>query len=218
MRNILNFKKDYTDALVVKLEQNYRSTKTIIESANVIIKHNKEALKKELWTDNVEGEKILYIEAHDDTSEANWIAENIKNNEGSLRDNLILYRTNSQSRKIEEALLKNNLPYRVIGGMKFYDRKEIKDILCYLKVLHNPDDVVSFKRIINTPSRKIGAKSLQILDSYRENFGMNYLQIISNIEEVVELRPAAKLALTEFYRIYQNLAKTSTQVEVSSLI
>ena len=218
MRNILNFKKDYPEALVVKLEQNYRSTKTIIESANTIIKNNKESLEKELWTDNNQGEKILYAEAYDDTAEANWIAENIKNHEWKLRDNLILYRTNSQSRKIEEALLKNNLPYRVVGWMKFYDRKEIKDILSYLKILHNPNDVVSFKRIINVPSRKVGAKSVQILDNYREQFGINYLQVIDNIEEVEELRSAAKVALGGFAQIYKNLIQKSHELGVSDLI
>ena len=218
MRNILNFKKDYPEATIVKLEQNYRSTKTIIECANTIIKNNKESLKKELWTDNVVGEKILYAEAQDDTWEANWIAENIKNNEGNLKDNLILYRTNSQSRKIEEALLKNNLPYRVIGGMKFYDRKEIKDILAYLRVLHNHNDIVNFKRIINVPWRKIWAKSVEILDGYRNDFGLNYLQIIENIDEVEWLRPAAKIALSNFWEIYKNLQKKSSEIEVSKLI
>ncbi len=218
MRNILNFQKDYPQALIVKLEQNYRSTKKIIESANAIIKNNKDSLKKELWTDNDSGENIIYGECYDDGAEANWIAENIKEHEGDLKDNLILYRTNSQSRKIEEALLKNNLPYRVVGGMKFYDRKEIKDILSYLKILHNPNDVVSFKRIINTPSRKIGAKSIQVLDSYREQFGINYLQIIENIEEADELRNAAKIALTEFGNIYKILMEKSFGLEVSALI
>lgn len=218
MRNILNFQKDYPEALVVKLEQNYRSTKKIIQSANKIIKNNSEALEKELWTDNESGESIIYGEAVDDGAEAKWIAENIKDYEGNLKDNLILYRTNSQSRKIEEALLRHNLPYRVVWGMKFYDRKEIKDILSYLKILHNPDDIVSFKRIINVPSRKIGAKSIQILDMYREQFWINYLQIIDNIEETEELRNAAKIALWEFGNIYKNLMKKSFEVEVSALI
>lgn len=218
MRNILNFKKDYPEAVVIKLEQNYRSTKTIIQSANTIIKNNKESLEKELWTDNQDGEKIIYAETYDDWAEANWIATNIKEYNWNLKDNLILYRTNSQSRKIEEALLKNSLPYRVVWWMKFYDRKEIKDILAYLKILHNSSDVVSFKRIINTPGRKIGAKSVQILDSYREQFGISYLQVIDNIEEVEELRNAAKLALAHFSDTYKELIKKSHEVEVSALI
>lgn len=218
MRNILNFQKDYPEALIVKLEQNYRSTKKIIQSANTIIKNNTESLDKELWTENDTGESIIYGECYDDGAEANWIAENIKEYDGDLKDNLILYRTNSQSRKIEESLLKHNLPYRVVGGMKFYDRKEIKDILSYLKILHNPNDIVSFKRIINTPSRKIGAKSIQILDMYREQFGINYLQIIENIEEAEDLRNAAKIALGEFGKIYNSLMTMSSQIEVSALI
>ena len=218
MRNILNFQKDYNDALIVKLEQNYRSTKKIIAAANTLIKNNSESLEKELWTDNTTGENITYVSAYDDGAEANWIAENIKNSQKPLKDNLILYRTNSQSRKIEEALLKNNLPYRVIGGMKFYDRKEIKDILAYLRIIHNPNDIVSFKRIINVPGRKIGAKSVQILDNYREQFGINYPQIIDNIEEVDDLRNAAKLALNNFWNIYTYLIERSAQIEVSGLI
>ncbi len=224
MRNILNFKKDYPQAKTIKLEQNYRSTKKIIESANIIIKNNKESLEKELWTDNDSGESIVYGECYDDGAEADWVSENIKKyvedtpSESPYGDNLILYRTNTQSRKIEESLLKKSIPYRVIGGMKFYERKEIKDILSYLKILLNPNDVVSFKRIINVPSRKIGAKSLQVLDSYREQFGINYLQVIEHIEEVSELRNAAKIALEWFWTLYNTLVKTSNSVEVSDLI
>ena len=173
MRNILSFKKDYPEAKVIKLEQNYRSTGNVIQAANALIKNNVEALKKELWTENQIGEKIQYIEAVDDRSEANWIAENIEEyvkNAESYSDNLILYRTNAQSRGLEEALLKKAIPYKVIGGLKFYDRKEVKDILAYLRCILNPSDPVAFQRIINTPTRSIGAKSLEVLSQYRNNF------------------------------------------------
>jgi len=164
MRNIINFKKDYPEAKIVKLEQNYRSTKTIIAAANTVIKNNTEALEKELWTENIDGEKIHYNICPDDNSESNTIAENIaeyvKGTGTSVpvpkySDNLILYRTNAQSRSLEEALLKKAIPYKVVGGMKFYDRKEIKDVLAYLRVIQNSSDPVSLMRIINTPSRKI---------------------------------------------------------------
>lgn len=221
MRNILSFKKDYPDAKIVKLEQNYRSTKNIIKAANAVIKENKEALEKELWTDNREWEKIHYMSAHDDKSEANWIVETIIENtsdETPYSDNLILYRTNAQSRWIEEAFLKKWIPYKVIGGMKFYDRKEIKDMLAYLRLILNPNDPVSFQRIINTPSRKIGAKSLSVIGEYRENFGLSYFMVLENIDEIEELRPAAKEALKSFDSLFRDLHELSETLWVPALI
>jgi len=218
MRNIINFKKDYPDAKVVKLEQNYRSTKSIISAANTVIKNNKEALEKELWTDNSQGEKIHYISAQDDRGEANWIAENIQKYEWDYSDNLVLYRTNAQSRTVEEAFLKKAIPYRVIGGMKFYDRKEIKDILAYLRVILNPSDPVSFKRIVNTPTRWIWAKSIEIISSYRDNFWIWYFDVLDNISEVEDLKPAGKNALGDFYTIMKWLFDSSKAISVSQLI
>ncbi|MCD5375256.1 UvrD-helicase domain-containing protein [Candidatus Gracilibacteria bacterium] len=221
MRNIINFKKDYPEATVIKLEQNYRSTKHIIAAANTVIKNNKEALDKELWTDNVQGNQIQYASAVDDRSEASYIADNIIDHVkdgGKYSDNLILYRTNAQSRGLEEALLKNTIPYKVIGGMKFYDRKEVKDMLAYLRCILNPHDPVALKRIINTPTRKIGAKSIEVLDSYREGFGIGYFQILENIDEVEDLRPAAKLALQDFSQIFSQFFAMSEKVSVSELI
>lgn len=221
MRNIINFKKDYSEALVVKLEQNYRSTKKIISWANAVIAKNISWIKKELWTDNIEGNHIQYIEAPDDKIEASIIAEIIKeknDNWSSLSDNLILYRTNAQSRKIEEALMIKNLAYRVIWWMKFYDRAEIKDLLAYLRVIHNPNDTVSMKRIINTPTRKIWAKSIETLDYYKEHFSLTYPQIIENIDEVEELNNWAKSAIKGFNIIFEDLVKRSHQIVVSELI
>lgn len=221
MRNILEFKKDYPNAIVIKLEQNYRSTKHVIAAANAVVKNNKEALDKELWTDNPEGNLIQYAEAISDTAEANFIAENIKDfvKEGwKYSENLILYRTNAQSRWIEEWLLKNGIPYKVIGGMKFYDRKEIKDLLAYLRCILNPHDPVSLKRIINVPSRKIGAKSIEVLDSYRENFAIGYFDVLENVWEVEDLRPAARLALEEFYNLCSRFFAMSKELSVSKLI
>ncbi len=218
MRNIINFRKDYSDALIVKLEQNYRSTKKIIAGANAVIKNNTSGIKKELWTNNNEGEHISYIEAPDDKIEASIIANIIKEKEGNYIDNLVLYRTNAQSRKIEEALMIANIPYRVIWGQKFYDRKEIKDLLWYLRVIHNPNDVVSMKRIINTPTRKIWAKSIETLDNYKENFWLTYTQIIENIDEVEEIKPAAKKAIKIFNEIFEDLVKYSEKEVVSKLI
>jgi len=218
MRNIINFRKDYSDALIVKLEQNYRSTKKIIAWANAVIAKNISGIKKELWTENDEGQHISYIEAPDDKIEASIIANIIKEADGEYIDNLILYRTNAQSRKIEEALMIANIPYRVIWWQKFYDRKEIKDLLWYLRVIHNQNDVVSMKRIINTPTRKIWAKSIETLDNYKENFWLTYPQIIENIDEVEEIKPAAKKAIAAFNEIFVELVKNSEKMIVSELI
>jgi DNA helicase-2/ATP-dependent DNA helicase PcrA len=134
------------------------------------------------------------------------------------KDNLILYRMNAQSRVIEEALLRENIPYRVIGGMKFYDRAEIKDLLAYLKVIHNGNDVVSMKRIINKPTRKIGDRTIEVVDNYREKFDKNYLQVIENIDEVSELNNGAKNALKSFLELYKHLLSVSKELVVADLI
>ena len=218
MTNIINFRKDYSDALIVKLEQNYRSTKKIIAWANAVIQNNISWIKKNLWTENDDGEHISYIEAPDDKTEASIITNIIKEKEWSYIDNLILYRTNAQSRKIEEALMIANIPYRVIWGQKFYDRKEIKDLLWYLRIIHNRNDLVSMKRVINTPTRKIWAKSIEILDIYKDNYWLSYPQILENIDEVEELKPWAKKAIWEFHCILQNLVKFSWEKVVSELI
>lgn len=218
MKNIINFKKDYPEATVIKLEQNYRSTKHIINAANEVIKNNKSSLDKTLFTDNETWEKIVYIDAPTDRLEANTIAKIIKEKGSAYNQNLILYRTNSQSRAIEEALMMEAIPYKVIWGLKFYDRMEVKDILAYLRVIHNPNDVVGIKRIINVPTRKIGATTLAKLDEYRSAFGATYLQIFENIDEVDELNSWAKKAVFAFYEILLSLMDASKKMEVSSLI
>ncbi|MFA5917813.1 MAG: UvrD-helicase domain-containing protein [Candidatus Gracilibacteria bacterium] len=239
MRNILNFKRDYSEAVVVKLEQNYRSTKHIIESANSVVKNNKTALEKTLWTDNEHGEKICLIEAPDDKLEASIVAKIIKDkitnspiindgplNKGELKgdsaskysDNLILYRTNGQSRQIEEALMSEGIPYKVVGGLKFYDRKEVKDMLGYLRAIYNPNDVISFKRIINTPSRKIGSRTLEVLDIYKDNFSLPYFQILENVEEIDDLNNGAKRSVKEFFNLMLNFKENANRLEVADLL
>ncbi|MDP5039037.1 MAG: ATP-binding domain-containing protein, partial [Candidatus Gracilibacteria bacterium] len=154
----------------------------------------------------------------DDRIEAKSITNIIKEKGGQYSDNLILYRTNSQSRNLEEALMIAGIPYRVVGGLKFYDRMEVKDLLAYLKVILNPNDAVGIKRIINTPSRKIGATTIKKLDDYKNNFGVSYIQILENIEEVDELNSGAKRAISGFYEILIDLMETSKRLEVSDLI
>lgn len=237
MRNIMNFKKDYPEALIVKLEQNYRSTKNIIAWANSVIKNNTTWIKKELWTDNQTWEFINYIEAPDDKSEAKIIAsiieEKIKNppaindipltkgelkGDNKYKDNLILYRTNAQSRQIEEALMWKNIPYKVIWWLKFYDRKEIKDLLAYLKILHNPNDSISLKRIVNVPPRKIWPKTVEILEIYKNNFSLPYFSIIENIDEVEELNSWAKSAIKNFSELYNYLSEKSKNISLIELL
>jgi len=158
-RNILNFEKDYPKAKVIFLEENYRSTQNILEAARHLISRNKERKERHLWTKNPPGEPVYFIQAEDEEEEGDFLIEEIKNlvqNQGlSLKDFTVLYRTNAQSRSIEEAFLKANLPYKIIGTVKFYQRKEIKDILAYLKLISNPKDLTSFTRIVNAPPRRL---------------------------------------------------------------
>lgn len=165
-KNILNFEKDYKDAKVILLEQNYRSTKTILNAANSVIKNNVQKKDKNLWTENEDGEKIKYVRALDEKDEASFVTKEVKNlrSEGvSLDDIAVLYRTNAQSRTIEEGFLNSNIPYKIVGAYAFYSRKEIKDLLAYLKLIYNPKDDVSLTRVINYPKRKIGPKTIDNL-------------------------------------------------------
>lgn len=166
--NILDFEKDYNDAFVVKLEQNYRSTEVILDGANSVIKRNLGRKNKKLWTQLKEGEKIKLHKAYDEKDEANFIAREIKKRQDeedrNLRDFALLYRTNAQSRALEEALIKHSISYKIFGSLKFYDRKEIKDIMAYLRLVQNPLDDLALKRIINVPKRGIGAKTLEKLE------------------------------------------------------
>ncbi len=167
IQNILNFKKDYPDNKVFKLEQNYRSTQNIVNAANSIIKNNKDQIKKHVWTQNDTGEKIRIVKAVSESEEGLWVANNIfetkMNNQRMNRDFAILYRTNAQSRSLEEALRKLNIPYRIYGGVSFYQRKEIKDVLAYFRLVLNPNDEDAFLRIINFPARGIGKSSVDKL-------------------------------------------------------
>lgn len=170
IRNILNFEKDYENTKIIKLEQNYRSTQTILDTANKIISNNNDRKSKNLWTDKAGGDKVFFHTAHDEFAEANFISrkinETIRENNAGYNDIAVLCRTTVQFRAIEDGLIRNQIPYRVIGGTKFYDRKEIKDVLAFLKVLVNPADEISLRRIINTPKRGIGETTWAHLRKY----------------------------------------------------
>ena len=186
-KNILNFEKDYPNCKTILLEENYRSTKMILNAANSVIKNNKERKDKNLWSNNPEGNKIKYIQADSDKEEGSYISSKIKelNNNGvNYEDIAILYRTNAQSRLIEEEMLKNNIPYRVIGSFYFYNRKEIKDLLCYLRLINNPHDDISLTRVINVPKRGIGAKTMENLDAKSNELGISLFDAISDGKEL----------------------------------
>lgn len=206
-KNILNFEKDYQNAKVILLEQNYRSTKTILNAANSVIKNNINKKDKNLWTDNKTGEKIKYVRTNDEKDEASYVTREIRNlvNNGvSLDDIAVLYRTNAQSRTIEEGFLNSNIPYRIVGAFAFYSRKEIKDLLAYLKLIYNTKDDVSLMRIINYPKRKIGAKTIENLSMDAVLNGTSMFDAISSGKElefkklILEMKEKSEvLSLTE---------------------
>ena len=206
-KNILNFEKDYKKAKVILLEQNYRSTKTILNAANSVIKNNINKKDKNLWTDNSIGEKIKYVRTNDEKDEASYVTREIRNlvNNGvSLDDIAVLYRTNAQSRTIEEGFLNSNIPYKIVGAFAFYSRKEIKDLLAYLKLIYNTKDDVSLMRIINYPKRKIGAKTIENLSMDAVLNGTSMFDVISSGKElefkklILEMKEKSEvLSLTE---------------------
>lgn len=223
-RNILNFEKDYKDCTTILLEQNYRSTSTILDSANDVIKNNKHRKDKSLWTENGIGEKIEYYKALDEKDEANYVVKNIENlinNKTNKSEIAVLYRTNAQSRVMEEALLKSNIPYKVVGSFYFYNRKEIKDLICYLKLIYNKYDDISLQRIINTPKRGIGEKTIENLQKKaQENNICMYDAIESGkeltfkniIEEIISIKD--NYSLTELVDIV--LDKSGMKQELES--
>ena len=222
-KNILNFEKDYDNANVIFLEQNYRSTKTILNAANSVIKNNLHKKEKNLWTDNEKGEKITYKRLYDEKDEASYVVSEIKrlnNNGEDLNDMIVLYRTNAQSRTIEDAFLHSNIPYRIIGAFAFYQRKEIKDLLAYLKLIYNTNDDVSLMRIINYPKRKIGDKTIENLSM---NAVLNNSSIFDSISSGKELEfkklilkmieKTSNLSLTETVEMVLNMSGIKEDLE-----
>lgn len=222
-KNILNFEKDYKNAKVILLEQNYRSTKTILNAANSVIKNNINKKDKNLWTDNSLGEKIKYVRTNDEKDEASYVTREIRNlvNNGvSLDDIAVLYRTNAQSRTIEEGFLNSNIPYRIVGAFAFYSRKEIKDLLAYLKLIYNTKDDVSLMRIINYPKRKIGAKTIENLSMDAVLNGTSMFDVISSGKElefkklILEMKEKSEvLSLTETIDMVLDLSGIKSELE-----
>ena len=218
--NILSFHKEYPDAKVIKLEQNYRSTPHILKGAEAVIANNKSRIDKELWTDKEQGEKVQLIDVDDERAEAEYVLRKVRPFMGQLRDHVVLYRTNAQSRVLEEACLRYGIPYKVIGGVKFYARKEIKDMIAYLRLIQNPRDDASLLRIVNTPSRKIGAKTLEAVQRQAVMHFCSMMDIMSgeqgNLD--VELSGGKCEQLREFAQMIFDLQAFSREFPVSTLL
>ncbi|WP_368986456.1 DNA helicase PcrA [Caldifermentibacillus hisashii] len=218
--NILSFEKDYPNAKVILLEQNYRSTKNILQVANHVISNNVKRKPKNLWTDNEKGEKIQYYRADTEQGEALFVTGKIKElvetKQRKFSDFAILYRTNAQSRAMEEMLVKANIPYTIVGGTKFYDRKEIKDLLAYLRLVANLDDDISFVRIINVPKRGIGATSLDRIAQYALQNEMSMFRALGEVERI-GLSAKAMKACRDFYQMISGLNQMQEYLSVMEL-
>lgn len=217
IQNILSFKKDYPEAKVINLEENYRSTQIIIDAANAVIKNNTNQMQKTLFTNNPVGEKIIMLDGLDEKHETELIATTIKNSE-NYGEWAILYRTNGQSRLIEESLIRKNIPYRVYGGVKFYERKEIKDILAYMRLIFNPGDSMSMKRIINVPSRKIGEKSLENFLSVLDREHMTIADFAENEFLINSLTGIGAKGIQSFCLTYKTLRELSQTASVAEVM
>ncbi len=220
IRNILDFEKDFPNTTVIKLEQNYRSTKKILEAANAVIQNNVTRKEKALWTENDTGNIIHIYKAENEYDEARYVSEQIEQlqKEGkSLNHFAVLYRTNAQSRTIEDQLVRKNIPYRLFGGVRFYERKEIRDILSYLKVLSNPSDAIALRRIVNVPKRGIGDTSVEKVANYAAIHQMSLYDAIGHSDEIPELKTRAK-KFKEFYTLFESLREDYQSMNVAELI
>lgn len=222
MQNILDFEKDYPEARVIKLEQNYRSTSIILELAHALIEKNKNRKEKRLWTDREGGSKVRLWHTMNERDEAlkvaYSIAEHLKRHESpQYKDFAVLYRTNAQSRSLEEAFMRTGIPYKIVGGVKFYLRKEVKDMISYLRVIQNPDDSVSLLRIINTPARGIGAKSLESLQHFAASQNISIFRAMERIQEIPELSSKSG-AFNKFTQLIQHFQKLNKEFSAAGLL
>ncbi len=213
IRNIIEFEKDFENAKIIQLEKNYRSTKKILNLANQIISNNERTIEKNLWTDNEEGLDVDSIQFRSERDEANWVSSEIKKilEENKNDDVAVFYRTNSQSRLFEEELRKNNISYKVLGSVRFYDRKEIKDMISYLKFILNDNDMVSFERVVNVPRRGIGDSTIGKIKESMDKFNENLSQILNKTDTIENISPRIKNNLSEFYQLIQDLKSIAIQ-------
>ncbi len=221
-KNILNFERDYPKAKVIKLEQNYRSTQAILDAAHSVIHKNEQRTDKELWTDNKGGKPVHIEQTTDEIGEGEFIVRHAKSHvEMGARkwnDFAVLYRTNAQSRSIEEVCIRYGIPYRVVGGVKFYDRKEVKDIIAYLRFIFQPEDLASFLRIINTPARGLGQTSLQKFINWMTYSNLTLWQALQQASLCPDIQPRAGKSLIDFTQMIINMREYSEEATVSGLI
>lgn len=220
-RNILNFEADFPEATIVKLEQNYRSTGNILNNANKLISHNQTGREKNLWTENDPGEPVQVQEVFDEREEGQYIADTVKaQQEAGIPSSeiAILYRMNAQSRAIEEALMRAQIPYQIVGGTRFFDRREIKDVIAYLRLIFNPKDDVAFLRVVNVPSRKLGAATLETVKKYATEYGCSLFEILEHVDHINELNESKKLALRQFREMIQRLKKLTDTKPISLVL
>jgi DNA helicase-2/ATP-dependent DNA helicase PcrA len=220
IRNINEFEKDFPDAQIVMLEQNYRSTETILQAANAVISNNPNRKPKRLWTEFGHGEKIISYEAENEHDEAAFVADAIADLRAQGRkasDVAVFYRTNAQSRVVEETLVNHGQPYQVVGGVKYYDRREVKDVLAYLRVMSNPDDTVGVKRIINVPKRSIGATSVAHADRHAEDKGVSFFESLRTAADNARLQARAQKAMLEFVGLIDHLTFLAEQGPTAAL-
>ena len=221
IRNILDFEKDYPSCAVIKLEQNYRSTANILAASNALIEFNTVRKPKALWTEKKEGDRISLFEASDEKEEAEFVTRQVlelQKDGKTLRDCVIFYRLHAQSRVLEEVLRKYKVPYRIVGGVRFYDRREIKDLIAYLRVIAFPHDQLSFKRIVNVPNRGIGKKTIEVIEAYQNAKGIGWNQTLQKIGEIDGVGAKAKEALRSFYRMVESFRAEKSGFAVSELL
>ena len=222
IRNILDFERDYRDARVVKLEQNYRSTKRILEAANAVIENNLDRPEKTLFTENPEGELIKFFRAEDERGEAAFIAEEIerlrREEKLSYQDMTILYRTHAQSRTFEEEFVRRGTPYRIVSGVRFYERKEIKDLLAYLRLIANTDDEFSLRRIINVPKRGIGDTTVGRIQQFADQQGITLFEAMRRVDEIEDVSTAYAKRVREFTELILGLQSASEGMSLTGLV
>ena len=221
IRNILEFEKDFPEAKIFRLEQNYRSTKNILRAAHSVVVHNQARKSKELWCENDQGEKLVALNVYDEHDESDRVIEKLKEevfkNKRSFSDFVILYRTNAQSRALEEGLRRNGIAYIIVGGVKFYERKEVKDILAYLKLITNPRDTVSLLRIINFPQRGIGKKTIQRLKKWATVNNISLLEAAGRVDEIEEISDKRKKSIKDFYKLIDKYTSLKDEISPNEL-
>ena len=221
IRNILSFENDYPECGIIRMEQNYRSTGYILDAANELIRRNAQRKPKRLWSDQGEGKKITLFEAYHERHEAEYVISQVLKHcsDGKkLADQVIFYRVHAQSRIIEDVLRRSNIPYRIVGGTRFYDRKEIKDLIAYLRIVANPSDDVSLKRILNVPARGIGKKALESLEKAASDASIPLYEVLRKAKQIAELTPKTKQSVALFVAVMESVRKRQAEPDLEDLL